>query len=128
MKRTGYLKRNTPLARGKRVKPFNAARRAKAYARNFGDRGGPVREMGCLVAGKGDHVCVGEVQAAHARARGMGGCGGDRRSLVPLCAGAHHEAGERGTSQRAAFELSFGVSLESEAQRIALELDARGLP
>jgi hypothetical protein len=130
------LKRNTPLKPGKRIKPSNAKRRKKTFDRNFGERGGPVRDMGCLCADpwitrhapNGTRTwCSGDTQASHTIARGMGGAKGSRRNLVPLCAGHHAESGERGTSQREAFESRYGLDLQSEAERIALELDARGL-
>jgi hypothetical protein len=76
--------------------------------------------------------CEGDVQAAHVLARGMGGAKGDRRQLVPLCARHHDEAGEGSAkdeqpSKRAAFEALYGIVLKAEAQRIAVELDERGL-
>lgn len=77
--------------------------------------------MPCLVCGTDEYV-----QAAHARARGMGGVKGDRRDLVPLCPKHHMESGEFRTSQRAAFEVRHGVDLVAEAARIAVELDERG--
>lgn len=67
-------------------------------------------------------------QAAHAKARGMGGAKGDRRDLIPLCPKHHRESGEFRTSQRAKFEERYAISLVDEAARIAAELDERGLP
>lgn len=142
MKRSGELKRRTPLKAGKplsrggggldrsgsslrrtRVRARNPERKAETYARNFGERGDAVRAMRCLVAG-----CRYFPQACHARARQMGGHGGDRRSLVPLCDTHHRESSEFRTSARAAFERRTGLDLVAEAERIALELDERGLP
>lgn len=133
MKRGGRLKR-TGLSRTTRINPVNKTRRAKTSARNFGERGQPVRDMGCLCAGPlsqgriGLSHCMGDIQAAHVIARGMGGAKGDRRDLVPLCARHHEEAGERGTSKRAAFQDAFGLDLDTEAKRIASLLDDQGIP
>jgi len=152
LRRTGSLKRtelsrHTELERGgelerhTEIAPVNRERRRATFARNYGDRGGPVRALGCLVAiefarcvfdGLGAPrrswaPCQGKVEAAHTRARGMGGAGGDRRDLVPLCSGHHLEAGERRTSARQAFEARYDLDLEAEARRIAVDLDDRGI-
>lgn len=186
MKRSALLRR-TPLRRS------NAKRRAKVYARNYGERGQAVRDMPCILAGHVrlvvvEHIkegrthahdasaeslaaivaglvgvdqvdaqalaeqllargrydlgasappwgpdsltlrresCVGRIQAAHARARGMGGANGDRRDLYPACA-FHHDAQGRLGLRR--FAEIFGVDPISEAARIAGELDERGIP
>lgn len=177
--------RRTPL-RGR-----NPERARESYARNYGDRGGLVREMSCLAAHRalrvvehvvggrpvvhwtthdslrglmlrllslpphdaqdedeaadaadqllrtgrlrfeGDpsitlerDVCRGPMAAAHARARGMGGRGGDRRSLVPLCA-HHHDASHRLTREE--FVRRYQVDLLEAAVRIAVEIDQRGV-
>lgn len=112
------LRSTSRLERKTRLAPVNRARRAKAYARNFGPRADSVRAMPCLVAG-----CRLPTVAAHARARGMGGAKGDARELVPLCQPHHLEAGEHRTSQRAAFELAHGLDLRAAAKRIAAQLD-----
>jgi hypothetical protein len=96
----------------------NPERRAKVFARTFGDRGAAVRAMSCLVRG-----CHLPAQAAHAIARGMGGAKGTLRHLVPLCSGHHLEAGEYRTSARARFEERHGLDLLAEAERIAVLLD-----
>jgi hypothetical protein len=111
------LKRRAPLARS------NRKRRAASYAKNFGERADAVRAMPCLVPD-----CSAPSVAAHARARGMGGCKGDRRCLVPLCQEHHVAAGEARTSQRADFERTHGVDLVAEAEWLAVELDRMGLP
>ena len=114
------------------VRQRNPDRRAAAYARNFGDRAGAVRAMPCLCdrprVRLADQQCGGDITASHARARGMGGCKGDRRQLVPLCYRHSVEAGEHGTSQRLAFESRYCVSLDEVADTIALDLDAQGYP
>ncbi len=145
------LKRGSPLTRSTRVRASNPARRAKTFARNFGERGEAVRAMSCLVHWRrcqleadgsprltsndairfmqSSSMCPASEtrQAAHVRARGMGGAKGDRRDLVPLCAKHHAEAGEHRTSARAAFEARYRLDLIAEAERIAVELDERGL-
>ena len=146
LSRGGGLARTAGLSRSTRLAPVNRERKAKTFARNFGERAEAVRAMPCLVAVKrfadlrpvfagtrhhvpmADILCNGDVQAAHARARGMGGAKGNRRELTPLCAGHHAEAGEFRTSARAKFEREHGISLTDEAARIAVELDERGLP
>ena len=66
--------------------------------------------------------CGGQVEAAHAKSRGAGG---DRRHLIPLCAAHHAEQHRRGVRT---FEHLYDLDLRAEADRIARELDARGLP
>ena len=134
--RSKGLKPGAPPERRKAMARVNAARRRKSYARNFGERASNVRQMPCLVLVKWywkafstlPPQCVGQSHAAHARARGMGGCKGDRRVLVPLCAEHHREAGEYGTTQRAEFEAKYGIDLMAEAGRIAVQFDQEGLP
>jgi hypothetical protein len=116
------LTRSTPLRRSASL-GRSRKRAAKLHERNFGERAAAVRAMPCLVPG-----CPRPSQAAHARARGMGGCGGDRRELVPLCAEHHRESGERRTSDRADFERLHGLDLEAEARRLAERFDEDGLP
>lgn len=108
----------------------NRKRAAKMYARNYGERGDPIRAMPCLIAARSISpdptlFCDGAVEAAHVKARGMGGCGGDRRQLVPLCSKHHRAWGRMG---RHTFSTIFQIDLSAEADRIALELDARGIP
>ena len=107
MKRIAILRR-TPLRKA------NPERRARLYARNFGDHADTIRSMPCLVPG-----CQQRVEACHARARGMGGAKGSWRDLVPLCREHHIEAGEHRTTQRHAFELRHGVSLTLAAAELA---------
>ena len=115
--------KRTPLRRRTPMRCRNPERVRESYARNYGERGEAVREMRCLVAASGG--CTYETQAAHAHARGMGGRGGDRRSLVPLCSGHHAEQGRIGVKS---FMFKFHVDLFAEADRIAGELDTRGIP
>jgi hypothetical protein len=61
------------------MRPRNRKRADAAYARNFGRWSDSIRAMPCWLCGG-----TRDVQAAHMKARGMGGCGGDRRYLLPL--------------------------------------------
>lgn len=123
--------RKSRLTRKTRVRPKNAKRAAAKFERNFGERGAAIREMPCLCHGRtpafgAKWPCFGDTVAAHARARGMGGCKGDRRELVPLCQFHHVLAGELRTHDRMSFEGNYGIDLTAEAARIAAELDAQG--
>jgi hypothetical protein len=102
LRRSGPLRSAKPLRRGAalrpgsaslrpgsprrkaRVNPVNRARRARLHERNFGDHAAWVRSHGCL-------VCKGPAEAAHVIPRKMGGCGGDKTVLVPLCSDHHRE-------------------------------------
>lgn len=152
----GELRRKTPLKRGGRIKPVNRKRKRKAGARNFGEEAERVRGMPCLACAEvqrrldglpmeGLDVVAFETtkrmlesmlggsasRACHVTARGMGAVKGGRFDIVPLCDHHHSEAGETGTSQRAAFEARYGLDLRAEADRIAREhpapLGIRGL-
>lgn len=100
----------------------SASMSARAYGLG-GRRGAAVRAMPCIIAEQ--HECTSPTRACHSTARGMGGVKGDARSLFPGCDAAHEEAGEHGTSQRAAFEERYSTDLDIEAERIAVELDER---
>lgn len=102
------LQRRTPMRRA------NPQRRARQHERNFGAHADTIRALPCLVPG-----CRRPAEAAHARARGMGGAKGSWRDLVPLCRAHHIEAGEARTSQRHAFEVRHGVSLTVAAAELA---------
>ena len=119
------MKRCAPLKRGTRLRTRNPKRAAKSYARNYGDRGAAVRAMPCLCAASDGRRCAGNIEAAHATARGMGGCNSSRRDLVPLCT-HHHQRQHQLTPTD--FAGSYGVDLKNEARRIAGELDERGVP
>ena len=134
MKRSALPLRAAPMARHVTLRKRNAKRAAMKYARNYGERGDAVRAMRCIILGVAGHRCRTPVEACHSDARGMGGVGGGRRDLFPGCSDAHREAGERpgpgrweGTA-RAAFVARYGIDPQTEADRIALELDARGIP
>ena len=111
--RTGGLRRS-PL------KSANSARRRKMHDRNFGDRAEHIRAMPCLI----NDGCSGQIVAAHAKARGMGGCNSSRRSLVPLCWGHHEEQHQIGV---ATFAQRYALDLERSADEIASRLDDLGI-
>lgn len=122
-KPTRNKKPRKQLRRRAPMRKRNAKRARESYARNYGERGDPVRAMPCLLAARGE--CSGPIEAAHAKARGMGGRGGDRRDLVPLCRADHRRSH---TMSAARFAEIFGVDLRQEARRIAGELDEAGVP
>jgi hypothetical protein len=105
--------KRTPLKRS------NPRRRARLYARNFGERRAFIVAMPCLLEGQG---CAGIVEPAHTTSRGAGG---DRRKIVPLCTGHHREQGDRGIKT---FSAHYQIDLHAHAARIAADLDARGVP
>jgi hypothetical protein len=122
------------LSRSTRLAPVNRERRAAAYARNFGPRADAIRAMPCAVAAVAHRVrpdwspCWLAVEAAHSKARKMGGCGSGNRWQWPACRGHHEEAGEFRTSKRAAFVAKYEIDPVELSGRIAVELDERGLP
>lgn len=132
------LTRSKLEARGRK----SAKRRKATHERCFGaprpsdgdTRDEAIRRMRCLAAGRADHVCDSPVQAAHVRARGMGGAKGDRHDIVPLCGRAHREAGEMPApgryhgSQREAWELKHGVQMRATAKALAEQLTKEGYP
>lgn len=91
------------------------------HARNYGERAEHIRAMPCLVG----HGCMGRIVAAHVKARGVGSCGGDRRSLIPLCWGHHEEQGRIGIQT---FSKRYALDLARVAETIASQLDDAGLP
>lgn len=75
-----------------------------------------VRGHVCAIAGKGEHVCIGRIEAAHVRNGGDGGTSlkpSDCR-VIPLCKiGAHglqHWIGEH------SFEQTFAINMEQIAE------------
>jgi len=142
-KQRAWQRRSKPLKRSgfrggrKPIKKSNPERRRRAYDRNFGERADHIRAMPCLVAAAwsppqwteaGAPRCFGDVQACHARARGMGGVKGDRRTLVPLCAAHHRESGELNTTERAEFEARYQIDLTAKAAALAIVFDGLGVP
>lgn len=124
MKRTPLVRRTplrakTEIKRSGRIRPFNPERKAKQFDRNFGARAEAVREMECIVG----HDCQGDIVAAHVKARGMGGCNGSRRDIVPMC-WSHHEL--QGTMGIVSFQIRFKINMPSIARVIASKLDDLG--
>lgn len=81
------------------MKHVNAKRRARLYERNFSGGVGHdsyIRSLPCCLCPKGKQTTP--TQAAHAKARGLGGCGGDYTKLVPLCFWHHNEHGRVGNA------------------------------
>ena len=70
------------------VAKVNPERKARLYARNFGEWAAEIRMMSCEVCGRVPTEAFPN-EAAHTVARGMGGCGGDKRTLLPLCRACH---------------------------------------
>lgn len=103
------------------VRAVNHERRRKLHDRNFGERAAAVRRMPCIIA----TGCAGQIVAAHVRARGMGGCNGDRKDLVPLC-WLHHEQQHRIGNR--AFDELHRCSLSWSAATIAAQFDVDGYP
>lgn len=123
LQRRSWMRRGKPPQRKTWINRVNRERRAKLYARNFGEggeRGEVVRSMACLA--RGDGRCSGPIEAAHVVARGMGGCNSSSRQLVPLCRGHHREQGDRGIRT---FEARHGLDLDAEARRVAEVVDER---
>lgn len=95
------LKRRTPL------RPVNPERAAKKYERNFGAYAEVIRRQPCAVPGCRSR----KSEPAHVKPRGMGGCGGAKRDLVPLCR-RHHREQEGRTS---AFQARYSLDLTALA-------------
>lgn len=95
LRRTKELRQTEPMRRKKGVRRVNTPRRAKARARNFGPP-----EFIAFTKRQPCAFCH-EVprqwwmreswgnDCAHVQARGMGGCGGDWRKVIPCCPGCH---------------------------------------
>lgn len=131
-RRTAETAASKPMGKRKVLPRRNPKRAAESHERNFGERAKWIRAQPCLIQGIAGHQCTSSTQAAHTKPRRMGGRGGNRRDLVPLCALAHDEAGEYpglgrwvGT-KRWAFETKYGVDLIEKAAEIAALLDTLG--
>ncbi|MFA6046798.1 MAG: hypothetical protein WC718_17585 [Phycisphaerales bacterium] len=73
-----------------RINPANRDRRKRLYERNYGDKADWIRAQPCEVT-KADPENGWPIQAAHTKARGMGGCGGSKLDLVPLAPWVHRD-------------------------------------
>jgi hypothetical protein len=72
------------------IPKVNRARKARLFERNFGDKRAWLVTLPCEVTGA-DPENGWTIDPAHTKARGMGGCGGDKTDLVPLCRWAHRD-------------------------------------
>jgi hypothetical protein len=102
MKRSGYLKRTTPLRPGKPTK--RKGRSADEKARIYGtpEHQAWLREHPCLVC------WTLPVELAHT-ANGGTGRKGDAKEQAPLCSGHHRESHQIGV---ASFEQKYAVTLQ----------------
>lgn len=126
LSRHSSLERSGPPERRTPIKKVNRERRARLHERNFPPRD-PDAE--CLVARElrkrfaetgmvplGWTRCCSKLDQAHVRARGMGGCKGDKNDVVDLCR-VHHDESEH---DRRGFEEKYGLNLRAEADSAAL--------
>jgi hypothetical protein len=124
LRRKKALRALTPLRRTRSLEPgpgpkrktelrkVNPERRARLRARNFGDHASFVRSLSCVVNLAPVELrtpCYGELEAAHLRTRGMGGCGGDWRQLFPACRGHHEEQEGRTPRFEERYQLDLGL-------------------
>lgn len=100
-----------------RINPYNKERRKKKFKRNFGskERVEAVKGKECVVPNCNIKNC----HNAHVKARGMGGSGGSKDNIVPLCPKHHREQGNIGIES---FEAKYNLDLSLEAEIIANEL------
>lgn len=80
LERHTELHSKTELRSSKPIRPVNRERKAQLEARNFGEQAVIARSMRCCGCGLAPPS-----DAAHSEGRKMGGCGGDRFAIVPLC-------------------------------------------
>jgi hypothetical protein len=110
VKRTPLRPGTKRLTRHVGVRPVNRARRARLYERNFGAYSDFIRSLPCAVPG-----CLRrDIEAAHVVTRKMGGCGGDKTNLVPLC-GPHHREEEGHLDE---FNAKHGTNLRACAAHL----------
>jgi hypothetical protein len=123
MKRSGSIKRNKPLARGRGVKPVNRERKAERHARNFGAEAEYVRNLPCVITGatRPDAVIV----PAHVKSVGAGG---GRLDTIPIRWDLHEEQHRIGIDS---FAAKYNINPRRLADDIALgmpePLGIRGL-
>lgn len=108
------------MKKRKRVNPFNRERSKKKHGRNFGEYAVWIRMQPCIVCGTRT-----QIQAAHMKSRGMGGCGGDKRHLLPLCYLCHHDETINGRGWLES-ETGLDLRLECKKYRIRYEQEATG--
>ncbi len=124
------MRRGVRLVSKAPIPSVNRERKAKAFGRNFGKKSDWIRSLHCVacVRSVGGMYTGRKIEAAHAaKARGMGGCGGNSADLVPLCTAHHREQGEQAEEighgpkpEKTTFERRYGLDL----QQIAAELEA----
>jgi hypothetical protein len=102
MKRGAPLKRS-PLKRKTPLRPRNPQRRAKMYARNYGEHADFLRGLCCSVP----DCRLFPLQVAHTVTRKRGSVGGTWRDTCPLCL-KHHPRQEGRTAE---FSREIGVDL-----------------
>lgn len=103
------LQRKTPL------KKVNPARRRRLWKRNFNAKSLWIRTLPCI-------VCVYPVtaEAVHVRARGMGGCNGSSKDMVPMCR-THHVLLDDTLGSPARFTEATGIDLVAAAAHLEAE-------
>jgi len=107
-----------------RPRAKNSRRAAKT--REFPQHRQWVRTRPCLLQGKLAHVCIGQMEAAHADAAADGGIGlkCHDKHVVPLCSGAHRQLHSLGT---ATWEATYKVNLVEAAKVYAAKSPHRNL-
>lgn len=111
LRSASHLERSE-LRREARINPVNRERRARLYERNFGAYSDVIRALPCCTCGR-----RAPSDPSHVRARGMGGCNGSKRDLVPQCRECHRAF----EADRAGFQAARGIDLAA----VAAELWAR---
>lgn len=107
-----------------RPRTKNSGRAAKA--RSYPQHRQWVRGRPCLLAGRLAHVCIGQIEAAHADAAADGGVGlkCHDKHVVPLCSGAHRQLHNLGTET---WERIYGLNLVEAAKAYAIKSPHRHL-
>lgn len=91
------------------IKRANRKRKAAKWERNFGDKRHWIVTLNCEVTGVVEEDGH-KIDAAHMKARGMGGCGGDKTTLVPLEHGVHTDFDEMSVAK---FKTKYGRTKQS---------------
>ena len=118
--RRTQLRRTSLLKRLAALPPVNPERKAKLFAKQFGEGGryaAWIRSRPCAACGRRDTL-----QAHHVRSRGAGGTWSD---LVPLCSEHHAFAHAHGSR---ALELWWNINLEElAAMHVQIAMEERVL-
>ncbi len=75
------------------IRQVNRKRKKGLWERNFGEKRHWIVTLNCEVTGVVEEDGH-KIDAAHMKSRGMGGCGGDKTTLVPLEHGVHTDFDE----------------------------------